>query len=201
MDFLPSQHLGSIFRTERFESVASSFRRIRKEQAATCTRRRQQQSSFNFRPLKNFMASFSPDIDLKMNFNPLCVSGISSSGSKELITPPLIEFQLFTILPPELRIKVWRMAIPNLSIMIVGLGLSNFEIRFQTQEKLAGILGICKESRRITKSERPYRLRTCQPVYQIRFHPDTVIYVPNLVGLVSYMETWIGSPLGYGNAF
>jgi hypothetical protein len=35
MDFLPSQHLRSILRTERFEFVASSFRRIRKEQAAT----------------------------------------------------------------------------------------------------------------------------------------------------------------------
>jgi hypothetical protein len=97
--------------------------------------------------------------------------------------------------------KVWRMAIPNLSIMIVRLGLSNFEIRFQTQEKLAGIIGICKESRRITKSERQYRLISCQPDYEIHFYSDTVIYVPNFVDLVSYMETWMGLPLGYGNAF
>jgi hypothetical protein len=125
------------------------------------------------------MASFSSDIDLKMNLNSLCVSvcvsAISSSGSKEPITPPLIEFQLFTVLPPELRIKVWRMAIPNLSIMIVKLDLSNFEIRFQTQEKLTDILRTCKESRRITKSERPRSLRTSQPDYEIRFYPDTVI--------------------------
>jgi hypothetical protein len=80
------------------------------------------------------------------------------------------------------------MPIPNLSIMIVRLDLSTFEICFQTEEKLTGIHRACKESRPITKSERPCRLRTYQSDYEIRFHPDTLIYVPHLADLASYME-------------
>lgn len=70
MDFDPSQHLGSIFRTVRFKSPLPFFDIFEKSKSLPCIRRRQQQSSFIFRPLKNFMARFSPDIDLKMHLNP-----------------------------------------------------------------------------------------------------------------------------------
>jgi hypothetical protein len=89
------------------------------------------------------------------------------------------------------------MAIPNLSIIIVRLDLSTFEIRFQTQEKLTGINRACKGSSRITKSMPPQslsiRLRDTLPSGYSHTRPKLREF-GRLYG------TQMVLPLGYGNA-
>ena len=84
---------------------------------------------------------------------------------------------------------IWKMAIPKLSIMVVEIDPWHEYLRFQNHNRdesnLTGILRTCRESRRVVKAERPCQLPTGRHDLEIRFHPDTIIYITNFSTVIT----------------
>ncbi|KAE9376629.1 hypothetical protein N431DRAFT_462450 [Stipitochalara longipes BDJ] len=125
------------------------------------------------------------------------------TGNSPTSLSPLTVFTLFPKFPPELRIMVWKMTIPRLSIMVLELDVYHEDVRFQkysgTGNSLTAILRTCRESRRIVKAERPCQHMTGRSDLEIRFHTDTVIYIPNFSVLIYEMN--MRRKWNYGTAF
>ncbi|KAF4845364.1 hypothetical protein CGCSCA4_v006695 [Colletotrichum siamense] len=88
-------------------------------------------------------------------------------ASIDLSCPFTRSFHKFNELPPEIRIRIWRLAVPRPAVIERAMNYSLMEQTLRRQAPIPGVLQVCRESRAELLYEREHRRGGTQEQFEL----------------------------------
>ncbi|KAH9229090.1 hypothetical protein K456DRAFT_752399 [Colletotrichum gloeosporioides 23] len=91
-----------------------------------------------------------------------------SLASIDLSCPFTRSFHKFNELPPEIRIRIWRLAVPRPAVIERAMNYSLMEQTLRRQAPIPAVLQVCRESRAELLYEREHRRGRTQEQFELK---------------------------------